>query len=150
MAYTLAGFIFAKDGSMQIVFHGATRTVTGSLHEVRAADKMLLLDCGLFQGPRQLANQINTKFDFDIRTVNAVILSHGHQDHCGNLPNLVKQGYKGPIYCTPATAAISALMLLDSAKIQEENAAYLNQKQNKTWKGTIEPLYTRLDAEHTI
>src|SRR6185369_545369 len=114
---------------MQIHFHGAPRTVTGSLHEVRAGGKVFLLDCGLFQGPRQLGNAVNTTFDFDIRTVDAVILSHGHQDHCGNLPNLVKQGYKGPIYCTPATAAISTLMLLDSAKIQEENAAYLNQKK---------------------
>jgi metallo-beta-lactamase family protein len=135
---------------MHIHFHGATQTVTGSLHEIRAAGKVILLDCGLFQGSRQLANQLNTKFDFDIRSVNAVILSHGHQDHCGNLPNLVKQGYRGPIYCTPATAAVSTLMLLDSAKIQEENAAYLNQKTVKTWKGRIEPLYTHEDALRTI
>src|ERR1700690_2240981 len=101
---------------MQIHFHGATRTVTGSLHEIRAGGKTILLDCGLFQGPREEAARINTTFDFDIRTVDAVILSHGHTDHCGNLPNLVKQGYRGPIWCTPATAAVSALMFLDSAK----------------------------------
>ena len=135
---------------MQIHFHGATRTVTGTLHEIRAAGKVLLLDCGLFQGPRDEARRINTTFDFDVRTVACVILSHAHTDHCGNLPNLVKQGYRGPIWCTPATAAVAALMLLDSAKIQEENADYLNQKTVKTWQGKVAPLYTREDAEQTI
>src|SRR4051794_25773559 len=135
---------------MHIHFHGATRTVTGSLHEIRAAGKVLLLDCGIFQGPREEANRINRTFNFDVHSVNAVVLSHGHTDHCGNLPNLVKQGYKGPIWCTPATAAVTTLMLLDSAKIQEENADYLNQKTVKSWPGKIEPLYTREDAQQTI
>ena len=135
---------------MEIRFHGATRTVTGSLHEIRAGGRTVLLDCGLFQGPREEARRINCCFDFDVKSVDAVILSHGHTDHCGNLPNLVKQGYKGPIWCTAATAAVTTLMLLDSAKIQEENADYLNQKKDKSWQGKIEPLYTREDAERTI
>jgi len=135
---------------MEIHFHGATRTVTGSLHEIRAGGKIILLDCGLFQGPRTLAKQINCCFDFDVAKVDAVVLSHGHTDHCGNLPNLVKQGYRGPIYCTRATAAITAFMLMDSAKIQEEDAGYLNQKTVKSWEGEIVPLYTREDAEATI
>lgn len=135
---------------MEIHFHGATRTVTGTLHEIRAGGKTLLLDCGLFQGPRELAKKINSTFDFDIRSVNAVILSHGHTDHCGNLPNLVKQGYRGAIWCTPATAAVTALMLMDSAKIQQENAEYLNQKTSKSWQGKIEPLYGIDDARRTI
>src|SRR4051812_27042321 len=138
---------------MQIHFHGATRTVTGSLHEIRAGGapgKTLLLDVGLFQGPRELARKINCCFDFDPAKVDAVVLSHAHTDHCGNLPNLVKQGYRGPIFCTPATAAITALMLLDSAKIQQENADYLNKKPDKTWQGVIEPLYTMEDAQRTI
>ncbi len=135
---------------MQIHFHGATRTVTGSLHEVIAGGKRLLLDCGLFQGPRELANRINKTFDFDVHSVDSVILSHGHQDHCGNLPNLVKQGYRGPIWCTPATAAVSALMLMDSAKIQQENADYLNQKAARAGLEKIEPLYTVEDAQRTI
>ena len=135
---------------MKIVFHGATRTVTGSQHEVQVAGKRILLDCGLFQGPRDLARKINCCFDFDPKTVDAVILSHGHADHCGNLPNLVKQGFKGPIYCTKATAAITAIMLMDSAKIQEEDAGYLNQKKVKSWQGDIQPLYTREDAEATV
>ncbi|MCL2641818.1 MAG: MBL fold metallo-hydrolase [Phycisphaerales bacterium] len=130
---------------MQIRFHGATQTVTGSLHEIRAGDKTILLEAGLFQGPRQLARQINSTFRFEPKSVDAVVLSHAHLDHCGNLPNLAKQGFKGPIYCTQATAAIAALMLMDSAKIQEEDAAYLNQKTVKSWKHpeNIKPLYTR-------
>ena len=135
---------------MEIHFHGATQTVTGSLHEIRGGGKTILLDCGLFQGNREQAKKINCCFDFDPKKIDAVILSHAHTDHCGNLPNLVKQGYTGPIYCTPATAAITALMLMDSAKIQEEDAAYLNQKSQKSWQGEIKPLYTREDAQQTI
>jgi len=135
---------------MKIVFHGADRTVTGSLHEVNAAGKVLLLDVGLFQGPRALARTINCCFNFDPKKVDAVILSHAHQDHCGNLPNLVKQGYAGPIYCTKATAAVAALMLMDSAKIQEEDAAYLNKKPRPANEPPVIPLYTREDAEKTI
>ena len=135
---------------MEIHFHGATRTVTGSLHEVRAAGKTILLDCGLFQGPREEAKRINCCFEFDPRKVDLVILSHGHTDHCGNLPNLIKQGYHGPIWCTPATAAITTLMLLDSAKIQQENADYLNRKTGPAPQPKIEPLYTMEDAQKTI
>ena len=75
---------------MEIRFHGATRTVTGSLHEIRAGGKTFLLDCGMFQGPRELARKINCCFDFDVKSVDFVVLSHGHTDHCANLPNLVK------------------------------------------------------------
>jgi metallo-beta-lactamase family protein len=135
---------------MEIHFHGATRTVTGSCHEVRAAGKVMLLDCGLFQGPREEAKRINCCFDFDPAKIDTLILSHAHADHCGNLPNLVKQGYRSPIWCTPATAAITTLMLMDSAKIQEEDAGYLNKKKIKTWTKPIEPLYTRADVEQTI
>ncbi len=132
---------------MRIIFHGATQTVTGSLHEIDVAGKRILLDCGLFQGPRALARTINCCFDFDPKTVDMVILSHGHMDHCGNLPNLVKQGFSGPIYATRATAALSAWMLMDSAKIQEEDAAYLNR--HPTGK-PAEPLYTTADAQKCI
>jgi metallo-beta-lactamase family protein len=135
---------------MKIAFHGACRTVTGSLHELQIGGRRIVLDCGLFQGPRQLARQTNEHFDFDPKSVEFVVLSHGHMDHCGNLPNLVKQGFKGRIYCTKATAALTALMLMDSAKIQEEDAGYLNQKTVKSWQGQIQPLYTRDDAEKTI
>ena len=133
---------------MRVVFHGATQTVTGSLHEIDVAGKRILLDCGLFQGPRALARTINCCFDFDPTTVDAVILSHGHMDHCGNLPNLVKQGYRGPIYATRATIALTALMLMDSAKIQEEDAAYLNR--HATANNRVEPLYTVEDTQRCI
>jgi metallo-beta-lactamase family protein len=111
---------------------------------------MILLDVGMFQGHRAEARKINCCFDFDIGSVDAVVLSHGHADHCGNLPNLVKQGYQGPIFCTAATAAVTALMLMDAAKIQEEDAAYLNQKRDKTWEGEVVPLFTKKDAQETI
>src|SRR5436853_6724194 len=97
---------------MKITFHGATHTVTGSLHQVDIAVKTYLLDCGMYQGRREIARQINSTFAFDPKTVTAVVLSHGHADHCGNLPNLVRQGFRGPIYCTPATAAITGLILI--------------------------------------
>ena len=137
---------------MDIHFHGATRTVTGSLHEVRSAGKTYILDCGLFQGPRAEAERINCCFDFDPTKVDALILSHAHTDHCGNIPNLVKQGFNAPIYCTPATAAVTAVMLQDSAKIQEENADYLNRHGIKraSGSGPVMPLYTMQDALRTI
>lgn len=135
---------------MKIIFHGATETVTGSRHEVQVAGKRLLLDCGSFQGRREEARAINSHFAFPPAEIDAVFLSHGHADHCGNLPSLVKQGYTGPIYATKMTAALAALIMLDSAKIQEEDAAYLNQKTSKKWQGKITPLYTQEDAEQTI
>lgn len=135
---------------MKIVFHGATQTVTGSQHEVQVGGKRYLLDCGTFQGPREQARAINSRFDFAAAEIDGVILSHGHADHCGNLPTLVKQGFKGPIYATKVTAAVAALIMMDSAKIQEEDAAYLNQKTTKTWQGTIAPLYAQADVENTI
>ena len=105
-----------------VTFWGAARTVTGSMHRVDASRQSLLLDCGLFQGPRAEARRRNCCFPFDPKTIDAVVLSHAHIDHCGNLPNLVRQGYEGPIYCTPATRDLLRVMLHDSARIQEEEA----------------------------
>src|SRR5688572_33450754 len=85
-----------------VTFWGAARTVTGSLHRLDAGGRSLLLDCGLFQGPRAESRQRNRTFPFRPKDIAAVVLSHAHIDHCGNLPNLVKQGFAGPIYCTPA------------------------------------------------
>src|SRR3954468_14936464 len=101
-----------------VTFWGATRTVTGSMHRGDACGRSLLLDCGLFQGRRAESYQRNVEFPFRPRDIDAVLLSHAHVDHCGNLPNLVKQGFAGPIYCTPATRALAAVMLGDVAKIQ--------------------------------
>jgi metallo-beta-lactamase family protein len=132
-----------------VTFWGAARTVTGSMHLVEANGRKFLLDCGLFQGRRAEARQRNSRFPFAPRELDAVVLSHAHIDHCGNLPNLVRQGFAGPIYCTPATRDLLAVMLADSAKIQEEDAAYLNRKRDRG-EPLIEPLYTRRDAHQTI
>ncbi len=132
-----------------VTFWGAARTVTGSMHHVETAGRRLLLDCGLFQGKRGEARQRNTHFPFDPRQIDALVLSHAHIDHCGNIPNLVKQGFHGPIYCTPATRDLMAVMLADSAKIQEEDANYLN-RQRARGEPRVEPLYDRDDARRTV
>jgi metallo-beta-lactamase family protein len=134
---------------LTVTFWGAARTVTGSMHLVEAAGRRILLDCGLFQGRRAEARKRNTDFPFKPATIDAVVLSHAHTDHCGNLPNLVRQGFSGPIHCTPATRDLTAIMLADSAKIQEEDASYLNRKRPHG-EPPVEPLYTRRDAHRTV
>jgi metallo-beta-lactamase family protein len=131
--------------AVSVTFWGAARTVTGSMHLVEVDGYRLLLDCGLYQGPRRQARERNAHFPFKPASIQAVILSHAHIDHCGNLPNLVRQGYEGPIFCTPATRDLTAVMLADSAKIQEEDANHLNGKRPKG-EPLIQPLYTRNDA----
>jgi metallo-beta-lactamase family protein len=138
-----------KQAGLTVTFWGAARTVTGSMHLVETAGKRLLLDCGLFQGKRAEARQRNTSFPFKPSQIDAVILSHAHLDHCGNLPNLVRQGFAGPLICTPATRDLIAVMLADSAKIQEEDAAYLNRHHSGS-ELHIEPLYTRADVFRTL
>jgi metallo-beta-lactamase family protein len=132
-----------------VTFWGATHTVTGSMHQVEARGQALLLDCGLYQGHRAESRARNQTFPVRPRDIDAVLLSHAHIDHCGNLPNLVKQGFRGPIYCTPATRALAAVMLGDAAKIQEEDAAYLNRRRDKD-KAKIEPLYDGRDVYRTL
>ena len=131
---------------MNIRFYGAARTVTGSMHVVEVNGSRLLLDCGLFQGHRKEAFQRNRNFPFDPNEIDAVILSHAHIDHSGNLPHLVKDGFRGPIYTTGATAHLANIMLLDSGHIHESDAEYLNKKRRKQGKDPIEPLYTQEDA----
>jgi metallo-beta-lactamase family protein len=138
----------AIPSDIAITFWGAARTVTGSMHLVESDGFRCLLDCGLYQGPRRAARERNEHFPFDPAQINAVILSHAHIDHSGNLPNLVRQGYRGPILCTPATRDLTAVMLADSAKIQEEDAAHLNKKL-APGQPPIRPLYTRQDAFET-
>jgi metallo-beta-lactamase family protein len=138
----------ATSSAPKVTFWGAARTVTGSMHLVEAGGHKLLLDCGLYQGPRAEARARNCCFPFEPRSIDAVVLSHAHMDHCGNLPNLVKQGFSGPIYCTPATRDLMAIMLADSAKIQEEDAAYWNTHL-QPGQQPIEPLYDRQDAHRT-
>jgi metallo-beta-lactamase family protein len=134
---------------MRITFCGATQTVTGSQHLVEVNGYRILLDCGSYQGPRAEARKRNSRFQFDPKQVDCVILSHAHQDHAGNLPTLVRAGYRGPIYCTAATADVSAVMLKDSAKIQQEDVAFLNKHKRRRGEPTVEPLYDMEDAERT-
>src|SRR5258708_1790315 len=128
-----------------ITFWGATRTVTGSMHQVDACGRTLLLDCGLFQGHRAESHRRNREFPFRPKDIDAVLFSHAHIDHCGNLPNLVRQGFAGPIYCTSATRALAGVMLGDSAKIQEEDARFLNRKRDRG-EPSVEPLYDGRDV----
>ena len=132
---------------MKIHFYGAARTVTGSQHLLEINGKKLLLECGIFQGRRRDFYERNCCFPFDPREIDAVILSHAHIDHSGNLPNLVKQGYENPIYTTPPTAELAGIMLRDSAHIYEEDTEYLNKKKRKHGQPLVEPLYTIPDAE---
>lgn len=106
-----------------VTFWGAAQSVTGSMHLVEIDSQRLLLDCGLVRGRRDEADRYKKSFPFNPADLDAVILSHAHTDHCGNLPNLVRQGFRGPIYCTPATRDLTAIMLADSARIHEEDGA---------------------------
>jgi metallo-beta-lactamase family protein len=132
-----------------VTFWGAAQTVTGSMHLVEAGRQKILLDCGFYQGKRAESYERNKNFPFPPSDVDAVVLSHAHIDHCGNLPNLVKRGFKGPIYCTPATRDLIAVMLADSAKIQEEDAGHLN-KHRRPGELAITPLYDYRDVRNTL
>src|SRR5262245_29347978 len=135
--------------NITVTFCGAARTVTGSMHLVGAGRQKILLDCGFYQGKRAESYERNKNFPFPPSDIGAVVLSHAHIDHCGNLPNLVKRGFKGPIYCTPATGDLIAVMLADSAKIQEEDARHLN-KHGRPSDPEIAPLYDQRDVRRTL
>jgi metallo-beta-lactamase family protein len=127
---------------MEIQFQGAAREVTGSCHLVRVNGKSILLDCGLFQGRRADVQKKNETPPIDVRTLDAVVLSHAHIDHAGRLPFLVRMGYSGPIHATKATRDLSEVMLEDAAHIQEQDAAFLTRRN----KEHAEPLYAVRDA----
>lgn len=134
---------------MKIHFDGAAHTVTGSQFLLEVNGSRILMDCGLYQGKRSESYERNLNFPFEPRSIQAVLLSHAHIDHAGNLPNLVKQGYRGPIYTTPGTRALAEIMLRDSGHIHESDAGYINRKRAKRGEPPIEPLYTVPDAEET-
>jgi metallo-beta-lactamase family protein len=131
---------------MRIFFAGAARTVTGSQHLLEFDGKRLLLDCGLFQGRRQESNERNRNLPYDPRGVDAMVLSHAHIDHAGNVPSLVRQGFQGNIFCTPATRDLCSVMLRDAAHIQEADAEFINRKYRHEIPEPIVPLYTEADA----
>ena len=130
---------------MKIHFFGATKTVTGSMHILEVNGKRILLDCGLFQGKRKDAEKINRNFPFDPKSLYAVVLSHAHIDHSGNIPTLVKKGFQGKIHTTHATFDLCRAMLADSGHIHEKDVEYLNKKRARN-NSLIEPLYTKEDA----
>lgn len=132
-----------------LTFWGAAGGVSGSMHLLEIGNHKVLLDCGLHQGRREEARQRNSHFPFHPHQIDAVVLSHAHIDHCGNIPTLIRQGFDGPIYCTPPTRDLLRIMLTDSAKIQEEDAAHLNIARNyaEPW---VQPLYVQHDVDRAI
>jgi metallo-beta-lactamase family protein len=131
---------------MRIQFCGADRTVTGSSHLLEINGLRIFLDMGLYQGPRDDARRINQYLPADVRSADAIVLSHGHLDHCGKLPVVTRAGFKGPIFCTPATAEVTRVVLGDAAAIQLEDLEYLNRRQNGPGEPAAQPLYTPDDV----
>lgn len=136
---------------MKLKFIGATEGVTGSKHLLLTEKgRQVLLDCGLYQGMGRETDEMNRHLDIDPAHIDAVILSHGHIDHCGNLPNLVKQGFNGWIHCSPATFDVCSILLIDSAHIHEGDIRFINKKRIKKGQAPLKPLYTVHDAEKCL
>ena len=132
---------------MRISFHGAARNVTGSKHLITLQNGIqVLLDCGMFQGMGEESDELNENFGFNPSQVNYLILSHAHIDHSGLIPRLVAQGFKGEIYCTPATMDLARILLMDSARIQQKDSEYSNKRRARKGLPLLKPLYTEDDA----
>jgi metallo-beta-lactamase family protein len=131
---------------MQIEFSGAAREVTGSCHILRVNGKTVLLDCGMFQGRRRESQEKNLALPCPVAEIDAVVLSHAHIDHSGRLPYLVREGYAGSIWCTPATRDLCAIMLADSAHIQQKDAEFLARRRREF----VAPMYSMADAVRAV
>jgi metallo-beta-lactamase family protein len=134
---------------MQISFLGAADAVTGSRHLVEAGGARILLDCGLFQGYKTLRERNWAPFPVEPASIDAVVLSHAHLDHCGFLPALVKGGFRGSVFASPATRDLCEVMLLDSAHLQEEDARRANRVGSSRHAPAL-PLYTAADAKRAL
>ena len=132
---------------MKITFHGAAHTTTGSMHLVEANGKRILLDCGLYQGRRKEAFEKNRNLPIDPRTIDYVILSHAHIDHSGNLPQLVRQGFRGRVFARQATVELCDILLRDSCFLQKRDLEYVNKKRRRDGKNLFEPLYDESDVD---
>lgn len=137
---------------MRITFHGATRNVTGSCYLVECQDKRILIDCGLYQGNRETDEENRNDFGFDPASIDYLLLTHSHLDHCGRIPLLSRRGFKGTVLTTSASRELARLVMLDSARIQEEEARYCNYKasRRKNREAPVEPLYDTLDALNSL
>ncbi len=135
---------------MRLTFYGAAQTVTGSQHLVEVNGQRILLDCGLYQGKRSESNERNRHLPFEASKIDVLVLSHAHIDHSGNIPNLVKSGFRGDIVCTHATRDLCAVMLMDSAHIQEKDVEFVNKKNAKRGLPPVEPIYTQEDAAASL
>jgi metallo-beta-lactamase family protein len=140
---------------MKISFHGADQGVTGSCHLLSCGNKKILIDCGLYQGKRELVEENHEPFGFEPADIDYLLLTHAHLDHCGRIPLLVERGFRGEIITTAASRELAKLVMLDSAHLQEEDARWRNRKiqrraRNKNNVEDIEPLYTMLDALNSL
>lgn len=135
---------------LNITFYGAARTTTGSMHLVEANGRRILLDCGIYQGHRKEAFEINRNIPFDPASLDAVILSHAHVDHCGNIPTLYHRGYTGPVYCTDATRDLTNVLLRDSAFLQRSDLERVNRKRLAQGKHPFEMLYDEKDIDRAM
>lgn len=130
-------------------FYGAAQTTTGSMHMIECGGKKVLLDCGLIQGKRKESFEQNRTLPFPPREIDAIVLSHAHIDHCGRIPALVKQGYKGSVYCTPATRDLADILLRDSAFLQEKDVEFVNKRRARQGRTLFELLYSQEDVDTT-
>ncbi len=135
---------------MNLEFHGAVRTVTGSAHLLRIGDKNILVDCGMFQGPHYLEERNQLPFYFDPNMLDAVLLTHAHIDHSGLIPKLYKDGYRGPVHATRATVDLAQIMLLDSAHIAERDAIDHNRRARRKGHPFIKPIFTTEEASQSL
>lgn len=136
---------------MKITFHGAARCVTGSKHLIELENGLkILLDCGLFQGNPKEADKLNRHFGFNPADINFILLSHAHIDHCGLIPRMVKEGFRGTIYCTDATYDLAKILMLDSAQIHESDIQYINKHRHREGRALLEPLYNTDDVFHSL
>ncbi len=132
---------------MDISFYGAAQEVTGSMHLLEVNNQRILLECGSYQGRRDETYARNLHFPFDPATIDTLVLSHAHIDHSGNIPNLVKQGFRGNIWCTQATRNLCVYMLMDSGHIMEKDVVYVNKRRASKGEAPVEPIYTQRDVQ---